>query len=858
MNKQKFNIVGMSCAACQANVQKNIQKLEGIGRVNVSLLKNQMEVSYDSDKLNTQEIIKAVERIGYRAKALENKPTSNNFQDEWENRQFIAQNTQKALKGRFIYSALLLIPLMYLSMGHMLGIPMPSFLSDPKNLLIVAFSQLLFTIPIIYLNRAFFEMGFKALFKKVPNMDSLVALGSFSALAYGIFALYKMMYALGHNNLEELIQYSHQLYFESAAMILTLVTLGKYLEARSKSKTSNSLAKLVELTPKTATVLRNSKEEKIPAEEVLKGDIVIIRPGEKIPVDGIITKGNGYIDQSPITGESLPVEKNIGDMVISASINKNGAFQFEASKVGDNTTLSQIIRLVDEASSTKPSIARLADRVSAIFVPTVIIISLLTFFIWLALGQAFEFALSCAISVLVISCPCALGLATPVAIMVATGKAAENGILIKSAQTLENFHSIDTLLLDKTGTITKGKPLVTDILTLKPNLTENDLLQKAAAIEKSSEHPLGVAILEKAQQERISIPEAQNFENKVGRGIKAKLDEEYYFAGNLAFLEENNLLANNNPSLKSHLEALAKKGKTPLLFAKEKEGILGIIAISDPIKPSSQKAISYFQKMGLAVTMLTGDNKTTAQAIKEELKIKEAIPEVLPTEKEAFVRALQEKGQKVAMVGDGINDAPALSRADIGIAIGNGTDIAIDSADIVLMKSSLEEVNTAIKLSHATISNIKQNLFWAFFYNILGIPIAAGVLYPYLGLKLSPMIAATAMSLSSVCVVTNALRLRFFKAQNANANPAQKEPRQQIKEKGAISMKKLISIDGMMCQHCQKHVYEALSKIEGVEEVEVNLDTKKATVRLSREISDQALMKAIKEAGYNPLDCQLA
>ena len=700
-------------------------------------------------------------------------------------------------------------------------------------------------------------------------MDSLVAIGSGASLVYGIFAMFRMAYGFGHGDMAVVHEYAHALYFESAAMILTLVTVGKYLEAKSKSKTSDALGKLVDLAPKNAVVIRGGVEQTIPAEQVIAGDIVVIRPGEGIPVDGVVTEGHGYVDQAAITGESIPVEKNPGDPVISATINKNGTFRFQASKVGEDTTLSQIIRLVDEAGNSKAPIARLADKVSGVFVPTVIGIAIVTAIVWLLMGQNFEFALSNAISVLVISCPCALGLATPVAIMVGTGKAAEMGILIKSAESLENLHAVDTIVLDKTGTITSGHPSVTDVVVIDSHITEQTLLEEAAAVETGSEHPLAQAIVEYAKQVGISIPKAETFEAQAGRGVKATVRGHAYLAGNTAFMEESHLLAADvrAQKVRDAVKKLAEEGKTPLLFARDGT-IVGIFAVADTIRASSRAAIQQFSKMGLHVVMLTGDNRVTAEAIRRELGIEKAISDVLPTEKEANIRALQEQGHKVAMVGDGINDAPALTRADIGIAIGAGTDIAIESADVVLMKDSLEDVATAIDLSRAVVRNIHMNLFWAFFYNILGIPVAAGVLFPAFGLRLSPMIGSAAMSLSSVCVVTNALRLRFFKqkgkeqhsAEHLAALPEIKEtpvPAEQgpVEQKGTILMKKVLIVDGMMCAHCQMHVQKALEGVDGVQEAVVDLEKKQATVSLSKEVSDQVLMDAVQEAGYTPVSC---
>ena len=870
MTKEKYTVTGMTCAACQANVTRCVQKLEGVEDVDVSLLANQMTVSYDETKVDPEKITSAVEKIGYGAFPQEQPQAGSgskqNFRSQWQERTGRAEEERKHMKNRLIASVILLVPLMYVAMGHMMGLPVPGFLVGTENAMISALVQLLLTIPVLFINRHFYQNGLKSLIHLAPNMDSLVAIGSGASLVYGLFAMFRMAYGFGHGDMALVEEYAHALYFESAAMILTLVTVGKYLEARSKSKTSDALGKLVDLAPKTAVVLREGEEHTIPAEQVVAGDTVVIRPGESIPVDGIVLEGQGYVDQSAITGESIPVEKGPGDTVISATINKNGAFRFRASRVGEDTTLSQIIRLVDEAGSSKAPIARLADKVSGIFVPVVIAIAIVTAIVWMIAGQGFEFALSNAISVLVISCPCALGLATPVAIMVGTGKAAEMGILIKSAESLENLHNVDTIVLDKTGTITSGRPAVTDILVLEPGLTEKEFLAQAAAAEVGSEHPLAQAVVERAKGDGLSLPQAQDFEAVAGRGIRATVAGHRYLAGNAAFLQESELPGWEDAA-KQPMERLAREGKTPLLFVRDGK-LAGIIAVADTIRETSRAAIRRFAKMGLHVVMLTGDNKVTAEAIRRELDIEEAISDVLPTEKEAHIRALQEKGRKVAMVGDGINDAPALMRADIGIAIGAGTDIAIESADVVLMKDSLEDVAEAIDLSRAVVRNIHMNLFWAFFYNVLGIPLAAGVLYPAFQLRLSPMIGSAAMSLSSVCVVTNALRLRFFHKKKGSAalpeaeavpapetmKTAGEEP---AKQKGMDDMKKVLTVDGMMCAHCQMHVQKALAGVDGVESAQVDLENKLAHVTLSKDVPDQVLMDAVTEAGYTPVSCQV-
>ena len=845
MKEEKYNVTGMTCAACQANVTKAVQKVEGVENVNVNLLSNQMTVKYDEAKTGDDLIISAVENIGYGASLMSaSKGEKGGFRSQWEERQNNAESNRKAMKKRLIASICMLIPLMYIAMAGMLGLPTFPFFKGEENMLILALTQMLIAIPIMIINRKFYTSGYKALFKRSPNMDSLVAIGSSAAFIYGVIAIYCMAYGYSHMDMEPVMKFGHSLYFESAAMIVTLVTIGKYLEAKSKAKTSDALGRLIDLAPKTANVIRNEKELTIPAEQVQSGDIVVIRPGESLPVDGTIIEGYGYLDQSAITGESIPVEKLAGDSVISATTNKNGTFKFKASKVGEDTTLSQIIRLVDEAGNTKAPIARVADKVSGIFVPIVIGIAIITAIIWIVFGSGddkISFALTNAISVLVISCPCALGLATPVAIMVGTGKAAELGILIKSAVSLENLHNIDTIVLDKTGTITEGHPAVTDII-VAPGISEKELLTLAAMAEKGSEHPLAQAIMEKAEAAGIEISDADSFEAVSGRGIKAAKGENNILAGNRAFIEESGLAFDKE----KELNELASKGKTPLIFYKNNK-FIGIIAVADVVREASKKAIEEFKNKGISVVMLTGDNKITAEAIKNELGIEKVISDVLPADKDAVIQSLQAEGKKVAMVGDGINDAPALSRADIGIAIGAGTDIALDSADVVLMKSSLYDVVTAIELSNAVVKNIRMNLFWAFFYNALGIPVAAGALYPAFGIGLSPMIGSAAMSISSVCVVTNALRLRFFKAKNAEENNEEKINIQEGNE-----MKKILKVDGMMCNHCRAHVEKALSAVDGVSKVEVSLEDKQAEITIEKDVADDALKAAVKDAGYQP------
>lgn len=754
---QKFNVIGMTCSACSATIEKSVKKVEGVQSVTVNLLSNSMVVEYDTDVIDHNYIIKAVVNAGYNASVFSRKGNDSAKNEKVVN---TVELELKEMKTRIIVSFIFLIPLLYIAMGHMLKFPLPSWLHGTENAITFSFLQFLLSLPIIYVNRKYFQVGFKTLHHGSPNMDSLIAIGSSAAILYGVYAIIRIGYGLGHDDMDSVMRYTMDLYFESAGTILTLITLGKFLEARSKGKTSEAITKLMDLAPKTATVMRDGQEFDIPVEEVMIDDIILVRPGQSIPVDGIIIEGSSAVDQAALTGESIPVEKQVGDKVIAATINKTGFFKFKAQKVGDDTTLAQIIQLVEDASSSKAPIAKLADKISGIFVPVVITIAVLSIIVWLLLGATFEFALSIGIAILVISCPCALGLATPVAIMVGTGKGALNGILIKSAEALEIAHTVNTVVLDKTGTITEGRPKVTDILT-ESNVTELQLLEIAASIEKPSEHPLADAIVEKANQMNVKIKEVQEFNAISGRGIIAVIDGVEYYAGNLALMQDKEIAVDN---LKESSDAFAEAGKTPLYFANNKR-FLGIIAVADVVKPTSREAIEQLKAMGIDVVMLTGDNKKTAEAIRRQLNIDRVVAEVLPQDKEREVRRIQESGRKVAMIGDGINDAPALARADVGIAIGAGTDIAIESADIVLMKSDLLDAVTAIQLSKATIRNIKQNLFWAFFYNSIGIPLAAGVFYSLLGWKLNPMFAAAAMSLSSVCVVSNALRLKFFKPQ---------------------------------------------------------------------------------------------
>ena len=852
--KEKFDVTGMTCSACSSRVEKCVSKLEGVKEVSVNLLTNSMQVEFNDAVIQEQGIIDAVVHAGYGASVQGKKETSSGKQKTREEGTDPVKEHLEYMKKRTIWSFIFLIPLMYVSMGHMIGLPLPGFLHGTVNAVGFAMTQFLLCIPVIYINRAYYTKGFSTLFHGAPNMDTLIAVGSTASLVYGIFAIYRMGYGLGVQDLELVNRYLHDLYFESAVMILALINIGKYLEARSKGKTSEAINKLMDLAPKTAFVERSGGVVEIPAEEIQIGDILQVKPGSSVPADGVVLEGTTSIDEAAITGESIPVQKMPGDQVIAATMNKAGFFRMKASKVGDDTTFSQIIHLVEDASASKAPIAKIADKIAGVFVPIVMTIALITAVVWILSGADFEFALSCAISVLVISCPCALGLATPVAIMVGTGKGAENGILIKSGEALEVTHNIQSVVLDKTGTITQGKPVVTDIYGVKTDSTE--LLKIAAAMEKKSEHPLAEAVLAKAAEEDISLPEASEFSAVAGMGIEAVIEGKKYYAGNLRLMKEKNISC---AGIEDYLETLTGEGKTPLLFAAEKE-LLGVIGAADVVKPTSAQAIRELKKMGIQVIMLTGDNERTAKAIQRQLDIDTVIAEVLPQDKEREVAKLQESGRKVAMVGDGINDAPALARADVGIAIGAGTDVAIESADIVLMKNDLLDVVTAVGLSKAVIRNIKENLFWAFFYNVCGIPLAAGVFYTAFGLKLSPMFGAAAMSLSSLFVVSNALRLRFFHVlkkpqQEENIRSAEVNTEQTVNTaaKAADNKEEMnmytMKIEGMMCPHCQAAVTKALNGIEGVK-AEVNLEKKEAYVEAPDSVSKEDLTKAVVDAGY--------
>ena len=943
----------MSCSACSSHVEKAVNKLENVEKASVNLLTETMDVTYDETKITSTEIIDAVVKAGYGASVMTEgsaagaggQSTSGNAgsigRSAADGKQELQQKLDadaRAMKWRLGISIGFLIPLMYVSMHHMLkewfGIPVPAFIVNTMhgnaNAMNFALTQFLLLLPILYVNRKFFSVGFKTLAHRSPNMDSLIALGSGAALAYGIFAMYRISYGLGYGDMAVVEHYSHDLYFESSGTILTLITVGKYLESRSKGKTSEAITKLMNLAPKVAILVTGDGQEKeVPTESLQKGDIFLVKPGSLVPVDGIVLEGNSSVDEAAITGESVPVEKQAGDHVVSATVNKAGFLKCRADRVGDDTTLAQIIRLVEEASASKAPIAQLADKVAGVFVPTVMTISLITLIVWLLNGATAEFAISTAIAVLVISCPCALGLATPVAIMVGTGVGAGNGILIKTGEALQQAKEIDTVVLDKTGTITSGKLKVEEIGGYQSDFPANAMMQIAAALEKKSEHPLAEAVVEYAESFRLTIPEIVDFKATFGRGVEGALAADFlaveatkndgptavfyagklsngsntsgngtrkapptgntvpdtgsvfpagtkFYVGNLAFLQEKNITLPQGAA--EGLNRMADEGMTPLLVAQEGR-FLGIIGVSDTVKATSYEAINAWEKMGVRVIMLTGDNRRTAEAVRQKLGISEVVAEVLPQDKEKKVSELKRQGHKVAMIGDGINDAPALAAADVGMAIGAGTDVAMESADIILMKNDLRDAVTAMKLSRAVIRNIKENLFWAFFYNCIGIPLAAGVLYPAFQIRLNPMFGAAAMSLSSIFVVGNALRLRGFKngftplkkgtpkashkeieITHATAEgeqcilkaPTEQNNRQDVKQEKerTNTMTKVISIEGMMCNHCTGTVQKALEAVEGVKAVTMSLEQKNAAVELASDVADEVLTKAVVDAGY--------
>jgi len=842
--KEKFQVSGMTCSACSAHVEKAVKALHGVQNVAVSLLSNSMVVEFDEQQLGTAEIVNAVERAGYGAQPDHGAGTGRRTPPRTDE----TQEELAGMKRRLIWSVVFLVPLFYISMGHMLGAPLPAFLSGLEHAVAFGLTQLLLTLPILYVNDRYYKVGFRRLFDRAPNMDSLIAVGSSAAVVYGVFAIYQMGYGLGRADMQLVERYHMDLYFESAGMILTLITLGKFLETRAKGKTSQAITRLMDLSPKTASVVRGETELEIPVEDVRVGDLVLVRPGQAIPVDGVIVRGQSAVDESALSGESLPVDKTVGDTVAAATINKSGAFVFRAQRVGEDTTLAQMIRLVEEAAASKAPIAKLADKVAGIFVPVVMCIAVIAAVVWLLVsGGDVTRALTAGVSVLVISCPCALGLATPVAVMVGTGKGAENGILVKSAQGLELLRSVDTVVLDKTGTLTQGRPIVTDIVPA-PGKSEEGLLILAASLETPSEHPLGAAIVEAISGRNLPIAQVSHFEAVHGRGVKAELAGQLCLGGNRAMMEENGVKAENFAEIE---QQLSEQGKTPIFFACGGE-LLGLICVADTPKPTSAAAVKAFHELGLEVVMLTGDNRRTAQTIGEQLGVDRVVAEVLPQDKEQTIRQMQEQGKKVAMIGDGINDAPALARADVGLAIGAGTDIAMDSADIVLMKSDLLDAAAAVELSRATIRNIKQNLFWAFFYNAIGIPLAAGAFYPVLHWQLSPMFGAAAMSLSSVCVVSNALRLRRFQSKLKQSD----EPAENIKTEEKKTMKKTMIIEGMMCTHCTGRVEQVLSALDGVTAVEMSLEGKSATLTLAHPVDDQVLTDAVTAAGYQVVSVQ--
>ncbi len=1024
--KERYHISGMTCSACSAHVEKAVNKLAGMEKASVNLLTETMEAVYEDGVLNSSQIIAAVEKAGYGAALIaenKGKQERENSNRKIENSgqgagascsvsggtvcgrgasdrgslQSKAREEARAMRWRLGISIAFLLPLMYVAMYHMynewFGIPIPQFvhrtMHGNENAMTFAMTQFILLLPILYMNRKFFAVGFKTLRHLSPNMDSLIALGASAAIGYGVFAMYRISYGLGHGDLALVEQYSHDLYFESAGMILTLITVGKYLESRSKGKTSEAITKLMDLSPKTAILLTEEGQEvEIPTEELLAGDIFLVKPGSLVPVDGTVIEGNSSVDEAAITGESVPVEKQEGDKVVSATVNKAGFLKCRADRVGEDTTLSQIIRLVEEASASKAPIAQLADKVAGVFVPVVIGIALVTLFVWLLAGAGAEFAVSTAIAVLVISCPCALGLATPVAIMVGTGVGAGAGILIKSGEALQQAREIDTVVMDKTGTITAGKLKVMETSVFVPDMAIGSLVKIAAALEKKSEHPLAEAVVEYAASRKLSVPKVRDFRAVFGRGVEGVLAEDIppqpmadfseeaqnlvgmqdtdalsyfgaegdgrgmkdgpvaitalegngigtgkktapsevqiviqandsirkgsrkvsvqerqavlarrdagakagtkYFVGNQPFLEENGITINRD--VLQGIERLADEGMTPLLVAEEGR-FLGVIGVADEVKSTSREAIRKLKEMGIHVVMLTGDNKRTAEAVRSRLDIEEVVAEVLPQDKEKKISALQAAGHKVAMIGDGINDAPALAAADVGMAIGAGTDVAMESADIILMKSDLRDAVTAVRLSRAVIRNIKQNLFWAFFYNAIGIPLAAGLWYPMFGVKLNPMFGAAAMSLSSIFVVGNALRLKGFKSTFRQTNDrkggksaedvqpeedgACVEETQSAEEKACMAgretteaitteqlttktiaaerkkiMEKIMKIDGMMCAHCTGRVQKALEAVEGVSAVTMSLEEKTALVTLGAEVADEVLSAAVTEAGY--------
>ena len=848
--KCKFDVTGMSCAACQAHVEKAVNALEGVDNAAVNLLANSMVAEFDESKLSPEDICAAVDKAGYHASVHGASPAAGAGAARQSDP---AAEQARQMKHRLILSIIFLVPLFYLCMGHMVGAPLPSIFLGVENSMVFTLTQLVLVVPIMYINDHYFIDGFRSLWHRSPNMDSLIALGSSAAFLYSLWAIYMTGWALGHGNpaLAHEYQMNH-LYLESVGMILTLISVGKYLETRSKGKTGDAIRALMDLAPKTATVLRDGAELEVPVEQVQAGDLLRVKPGGAVPVDGVVTEGVSSVDESALTGESIPVEKRPGDKVSAATINQTGTFTMRATGVGEDTALARIIQLVEDASASKAPIAKLADRVAGVFVPIVMAIALVTAVVWLLVTGTPSRALVAGVSVLVISCPCALGLATPVAIMVGTGRGAQNGTLFKSAEALEALQSVNTVVLDKTGTVTQGKPVVTDLLP-QGDHTEEELLCVAASLEALSEHPLAQAIVARAQERNIPLCPVEDFEAVPGQGIQGTIQGSRFRAGNARFL--------GLESVSDQADRLAEAGKTPLFFSCDGT-LMGTIAVADPPKPDSLEAIRAMRELGLEVVLLTGDNRRTAQAVGRQMGDIQVIAEVLPQDKERHVAQLQAQGKKVAMVGDGINDAPALARSDVGIAIGAGTDVALESADVVLMRSSLMDAVGAFELSRATLRNIKENLFWALFYNSIGIPLAAGVFFPILGWQLNPIFGAAAMSLSSVCVVSNALRLRFFKPKHRSAvrtpaaAPTQNKETDQLTEGDEETMTKTVHVEGMMCEHCQARVEKALAAVKGVKSVQVSLEDKTARVECGLLTSDKALTKAVTDAGYEVKDIQ--
>lgn len=840
--QQKFMITGMSCAACVGHVEKAVKNLPGVEKVEVNLLTNSMQMTYDETKTTQETIINAVTQAGYGASCENSKSAAKSGTKQMEDEQ---DKQLQAMKKRLIYSIFFLIPLFYISMGHMMHWPLPSIFFGGENGIFFAFTQFLLLLPILYLNRKFFTSGFKALIHGAPNMDTLIALGSGAALIYSVIGIYRIGYYLGINDIAASHEVMMDLYFESAGMILALITVGKYLEARSKGRTTKALYELINLAPNQAKVLRDGIEYTIDAKDLQKDDIFLVRAGEKVPADGIVIEGAASLDKSALTGESLPVEVQKNDEVLTASICTGGFLKCRAVKVADETVLAKIVQMVEQASASKAPIARLADKIAAVFVPAVITIATVAAVVWLLLGKGVSFALSTAIAVLVISCPCALGLATPVAIMVATGVGAKRGILFKDASALENLQKIDTVVFDKTGTLTKGEPGVREIIPAD-GVNENKLLAVAYALEKLSEHPLAKAITTYSENLNLSSFSVENYQTLSGMGISGEIDGQKALAGNEKLMREQGII---NEKIFAKGEELAQKGATPLYFAHNGQ-ILGLIALADTLKDESAETVRALKEKGIKVVMLTGDNQNTAQYIASQLGIDQVIAQVLPHEKAGHIISLQNEGRKVAMTGDGINDAPALVQADIGISIAHGSDIAVDSSDVILMNNNMLDILNAIALSHAALKNIKENLFWAFFYNSIGIPVAAGVFFLSFGLKLNPMLAAAAMSLSSFCVVTNALRLyRFKNPYQAEINEVKTIQTPPISPKGGNEMTKTMVIEGMMCNHCKKAVEDALNAIDGVQAC-VNLEEKTASVNLSKDIADQVLIDAVTAKDY--------